>query len=164
MFINHLLSILVFLPLVGALALPPLRNRDQHLLIRWISLAVVVIVFLLSFIPVDYIPPGASGFKLEEFVPWIPQWHVNYHLGTDGISIFIIHLITLLTPIGVLCSWNEVKKQVKEFHIMLLLLEMSVVGILVSFGLLLFFFWWEISLVPLALLIGIWGHDRKIYA
>lgn len=164
MLINHLLTILLFLPLVGSLALLPLRNRDQHLLIRRISLAVGVIEFLLSFIPVYYIHPGSSGFKLEEFVPWIPQWHVNYHLGVDGISIFLIHLITLLTPIGVFASWNEVQKQVKEFHIMLLLLEMGVVGILVSLDMLLFFFWWEFGLIPLALLIGIWGHDRKIYA
>ena len=164
MLISHLLTILLFLPLLGSLAILPLRNRDQHRLIRWISLVIGITEFLLSFIPVHFIPPGSSGFKLEEFVSWIPQWHVNYHLGVDGISIFVIHLITLLTPIGVLCSWNEVKKQVKEFHIMLLLLEMSVVGILVSLDMLLFFFWWEVSLVPLALLIGIWGHDRKIYA
>ena len=82
MLINHLLTILLFLPLVGSLALLPLRNRDQQLLIRRISLAVGVIEFLLSFIPVYYIHPGSSGFELEEFVPWIPQWHVNYHLGS----------------------------------------------------------------------------------
>ena len=161
---SHLLTVILFLPLVGVLLLLPLRNRDQHLLIRRISLAIALIEFALSFIPVYSIPPGSNGFKLEVFVPWIPQMHINLHLGVDGISIFIIHLITLLTPIGILASWNEIKHQVKEFHILLLLLEMGVIGVLVSLDLMLFFFWWEFGLIPLALLIGIWGHDRRVYA
>ena len=161
---SNLLTILLLLPLVGALALLPLRNRDQHRLIRQISLAVGLIEFVLSFIPVYYIPHGSSGFKLEVFIPWIPQLHINYHVGVDGISIFLIHLITLLTPIGVLASWSEIKHQVKEFHILLLLLEMGVIGVLISLDLFFFFFWWEFGLIPLALLIGIWGHGRRIYA
>jgi NADH-quinone oxidoreductase subunit M len=161
---GHLLTILLFLPLVGALVLLPLRNRDQHRLIRQVSLAVGLIEFVLSFIPVYFISPGSSGLRLEAFVPWIPQWNINYHVGVDGISIFLIHLITLLTPVGVLASWSEIKHQVKEFHILLLLLEMGVIGVLISLDLFFFFFWWEFGLVPLALLIGIWGHGRRIYA
>jgi len=161
---SYLLTVLLSLPLVGALVLLPLRNRDQHRLIRQISLAVGLIEFVLSFIPVYSIPPGSSGLKLEVFLPWIPQWNINYHVGVDGISIFLIHLITLLTPIGVLASWSEIKHQVKEFHILLLLLEMGVIGVFISLDLFFFFFWWEFGLIPLALLIGIWGHDRRIYA
>ncbi len=160
----HLLTILLFLPLVGALILIPLRGDKQHLAIRWISFTVSLLEFVLSFIPVYHIPPLSHGFKLEIFIPWIPQWGMNYHLGVDGISIFIIHLITLLTPIGVLASWKEVKHQVKEFHILLLLLEMGVIGVLISLDLMVFFIWWEFGLIPLALLIGIWGHGRRIYA
>ena len=161
---RHLLTVLLFLPLAGALALIPFRNRDQHVLIRRISLAVGLIEFVLSFIPVYSIPPGSSGFKLEVFVPWIPQWNINYHLGVDGISIFLIHLITLLTPIGVLASWSEIKHQVKEFHMLLLLLEVGVLGVLMSLDLFAFFFFWEFGIIPLAFLIGIWGHERRIYA
>ena len=161
---RHLLTVILFLPLVGALALIPFRNRDQHVLIRRISLAVGLIEFVLSFIPVYSIPPGSSGFKLEVFVPWIPQWNINYHLGVDGISIFLIHLITLLTPIGVLASWSEIKHQVKEFHMLLLLLEVGVLGVLMSLDLFAFFFFWEFGIIPLAFLIGIWGHERRIYA
>jgi NADH-quinone oxidoreductase subunit M len=161
---ENLLTILLFLPLIGALVLLPLRNRDQHVLIRWISLCVGLLAFVLSFVPVYSIPPGSTGMKLEVIVPWIPQWNIQYHLGVDGISIFLVHLITLLTPIGVLASWSEIKHQVKEFHILLLLLEMGVIGVLVSLDLFLFFFWWEFGLIPLALLIGIWGHGRRIYA
>ena len=161
---SYLLTILLLLPLVGALVLLPLRNRDQHRLIRQVSLAIGLIEFVLSFIPVYSIPPGSSGLKLEVFVPWIPHWNINYHVGVDGISIFLIHLITLLTPIGVLASWSEIKHQVKEFHILLFLLEVGVIGVFISLDLFFFFFWWEFGLIPLALLIGIWGHGRRIYA
>jgi NADH-quinone oxidoreductase subunit M len=159
----HLLTVLLLLPLAGTLALLPLGDR-QHLWIRRISLTVGLLEFVLSFIPVYSIPPGSSGLKLEEFIPWIPQLNINYHVGVDGISIFLIHLITLLTPIGVLASWSEIKHQVKEFHILLLLLEMGVIGVLISLDLFFFFFWWEFGLIPLALLIGIWGHGRRTYA
>jgi len=160
----NLLTILLFLPLVGAVIILPLSNERNHKLIRQISLVIALLEFVLSFIPVYDISPFSTGYKLEVFVPWIPQWHINYHLGVDGISIFLIHLITLLTPVGILASWNEIQKQIKEFHIMLLLLEMGVIGALISLDMMLFFFWWEFGLIPLALLIGVWGHDRKIYA
>src|SRR5215469_10110891 len=160
---RHLLTVLLLLPLAGTLALLPLGDR-QHLWIRRISLTVGLLEFVLSFIPVYSIPPGSSGLKFEQLIPWIPQLNINYHVGVDGISIFLIHLITLLTPIGVLASWSEIKHQVKEFHILLLLLEMGVIGVLISLDLFFFFFWWELGLIPLALLIGIWGHGRRIYA
>ena len=164
MFANgNLLTVLLFLPLLGAVAILLLRN-DDHLWIRRLSLAVGVAEFLLSFLPVWAVPPGSSGFKLEVFVPWITSPRISYHLGVDGISIFLIHLITLLTPIGILASWNDIKHRVKEFHIMLLLLEMGVIGIFLSLDLFLFFLFWEFGLIPLAFLIGIWGHDRRIYA
>ena len=136
---SNLLTILLFLPLLGALVILPLRNRDQHLLIRRVSLTVAVLEFVLSGIPVWFITPGSTGFRLEIFIPWIHALNINYHLGVDGISIFIVHLITLLTPIGILASWNEVQKQVKEFHILLLVLEMSVIGALISLDLFMFF-------------------------
>ncbi|MGO9517800.1 MAG: complex I subunit 4 family protein [Candidatus Korobacteraceae bacterium] len=160
---SNLLTIMLFLPLLGALVILPLRNSD-HLLIRRISLAVAVLEFVLSGIPVWFITPGSSRFRLEIFIPWIHALNINYHLGIDGISIFVVHLITLLTPIGILASWNEIQKQVKEFHILLLVLEMSVIGALISLDLFMFFFWFELGLIPLALLIGIWGHGRRIYA
>lgn len=160
---GDLLSLLLFLPLVCVFALLFLRSED-HLWIRRLSLAVAITEFLLSYLPIWVIPPGSVGFKLEVFVPWISSPNINYHLGVDGISIFLIHLITLLTPIGILASWNDITHRVKEFHIMLLLLEMAVIGIFISLDLFLFFIFWELSLIPLAFLIGIWGHGRRIYA
>jgi len=160
---GNLLTVLVFFPLFGALAVLLLRNED-HLWIRRLSLVVGIVEFLLSFLPVWAIPPGSTGFKLEVFYPWIHSPRINLHLGADGISIFLVHLITLLTPIGILASWNEIKHRVKEFHIMLLLLEVSVIGIFLSLDLFVFFLFWEFGLIPLAFLIGIWGHERRLYA
>jgi NADH-quinone oxidoreductase subunit M len=160
---HDLLSLLIFLPLLCAFALLFLRS-DDHLWIRRLSFSVAIAEFLLSYLPVTAIPPGSSGFKLEVFVPWISSPNINYHLGADAISIFLIHLITLLTPVGILASWNDIQHRVKEFHIMLLLLETGVIGVFLSLDLFLFFLFWEFGLIPLAFLIGIWGHERRIYA
>ena len=160
---GHILTVLLFLPLLGAIVIAPIRE-ENHIWIRRVSLVIAAAEFFLSFIPVWAIPPGANGFGLELFRPWILSPHINYHVGVDGISIFLVHLITLLTPIGILASWNDIKHRVKEFHIMLLLLEMGVIGIFLSLDLFLFFLFWEFGLIPLAFLIGIWGHERRIYA
>ncbi|HEY6385821.1 MAG TPA: NADH-quinone oxidoreductase subunit M [Candidatus Acidoferrum sp.] len=160
---GHLLSVLIFLPAVGAFALLFLKNED-HLWIRRLSLVVGIVEFLLSFLPVFSVSPGTSGLQLQEFHHWISIPPINYHVGVDGISVFLVHLITFLTPIGILASWNDIKHRVKEFHIMLFLLEVGVVGIFLSLDLVLFFVFWEIGLIPLALLIGIWGHEHRIYA
>ncbi len=128
---GNLLTVLLFFPLVGVLAIM-LLSKDDHPWIRRISLLVGIVEFLLSFLPVWAISPGTTGYKLEVFHQWIATPAINYHLGVDGISIFLVHLITLLTPIGILASWNDVKHRVKEFHIMLLLLEVGVIGIFLS--------------------------------
>jgi NADH-quinone oxidoreductase subunit M len=159
-----ILSLLVFLPLIGVAAILVLREED-HIWIRRVSLAIALAEFLLSFLPVLTLPMGGpAGYRVEEFHHWIKSPEINYHLGVDGISIFLIHLITLLTPVGILASWNDIKHRIKEFHIMLLLLEIGVVGIFVSLDLFLLFLFWEFGLIPLAFLIGIWGHERRIYA
>jgi NADH-quinone oxidoreductase subunit M len=160
---GNVLTFLIFFPLFGALAILFLKS-DDHLWIRRISLGIGIVEFLVSFLPVWMVTPGSTGFKLEVFHHWISAPNINFHLGVDGISIFLIHLITLLTPIGILASWNDIKFRVKEFHVMLLLLEVGVVGIFLSLDLFLFFVFWEFGLIPLAFLIGIWGHERRLYA
>jgi len=160
---GNLLSVLIFLPMVGAF-LVVFIPEEHHIWIRRVSLGVGIVEFLLSFFPILVIPPGANGYQLEVNALWILSPHVSYHVGVDGISVFLVHLITLLTPIGILASWNDIKHRVKEFHIMLLLLEVGVIGIFLSLDLFLFFLFWEFGLIPLAFLIGIWGHERRIYA
>ena len=167
-----LLSILIFLPAIGALALLFLRSND-HEWIRRLALAVALAEFFLSlWWLLRGVPIGSTGYQLEELHRWIalgahgslPQTYINYHLGVDGISLFLVILTTFLTVVSILCSWNSIQKRVKEFFIAILLLEVGVVGVFLSLDLFLFFLFWEVMLIPMYLLIGIWGHDRRIYA
>jgi NADH-quinone oxidoreductase subunit M len=160
---GHLLSVLIFFPAVGALALMMLRG-DDHNFIRAIAMVVSVAEFLFSLILLRYAPIGASGYQLEEFAKWIPTPPIHYHLGVDGISMFLVLLTTFLTPISVLASWSSIQKRVKEFFVMLLMLEVGVVGVFLSLDMFLFFLFWELMLIPMAFLIGIWGHERRVYA
>jgi NADH-quinone oxidoreductase subunit M len=160
---GHLLTFLVFFPGAGALALLWLRGDDE-VWIRRFALVVSGVEFVASLLMLRAVPIGRSGYSLEEFARWIPSPAINYHLGVDGISLFLVILTTFLTPICVLASWKGVHFRIKEFHVMLLLLEVGVVGVFLSLDMFLFFLFWEIMLIPMAFLIGIWGHERRIYA
>jgi NADH-quinone oxidoreductase subunit M len=160
---GHLLSVVIFFPAFGALALLCLRGDDEQW-IRRLALVVSVVEFLFSLLLIRAVPIGVTGYPLEEFSRWIKSPEINYHLGVDGISLFLVILTTFLTPICVLASWHGVHHRLKEFHIMLLLLEVGVVGVFLSLDLFVFFLFWEVMLIPMAFLIGIWGHDRRIYA
>ena len=167
-----LLSILIFLPAFGALALLFLRG-DDHEWIRRLAFAVSLFEFIFSvWFLLSRVPINGAGYHLEEFHKWIAlgphgaasETFINYHLGADGISMFLVILTTFLTVVSILCSWNSIGKRVKEFFIMLLLLEVGVVGVFLSLDLFLFFLFWEVMLIPMYFLIGIWGHERRIYA
>ncbi len=160
---GHLLSVLIFFPAVGALALLLLRG-DDHKFIRIIALIVSLAEFLFSLFMIPKVSIGAAGYHLEEYLKWINQPPINYHLGVDGISLFLVILTTFLTPISILASWKSIEHRVKEFFVMLLMLEVGVVGVFLSLDLFLFFLFWEVMLIPMALLIGIWGHERRVYA
>lgn len=160
---GHLLSVLVFFPVVGAAALMMLRG-DDHKFIRSIAMLVSVAEFLFSLLLLRGVPIGSSGYQLEEFAKWIAAPPIHYHLGVDGISMFLVLLTTFLTPISVLASWQSIQHRVKEFFVMLLLIEVGVVGVFLSLDLFLFFLFWELILIPMAFLIGIWGHERRVYA
>jgi len=160
---NHLLTVLIFFPALGALALMILR-ADDHIWIRRMALVVGTFEFLLSLLLIPGVPLGSVGYKLELSIPWITSPQIHYHLGVDGLSVFLVILTTFLTPISILASWNSVHHRVKEFFVMLLMLEVGVVGVFLSLDLFLFFLFWEVMLIPMAFLIGIWGHERRIYA
>jgi len=159
----HLLTVLTFFPALGALALMILR-ADDHSWIRRMAMVVATFEFLLSLLLILGVPLGSSGYRLELNIPWITSPPIHYHMGVDGLSVFLVILTTFLTPISILASWNSINHRVKEFFIALLMLEVGVVGVFLSLDLFLFFLFWEIMLIPMALLIGIWGHDRRIYA
>src|SRR5215469_12887836 len=160
---GHLLSVLIFFPAIGALALMMLRG-DDHKFIRSIAMLVSTAEFVFSLLLLRGVTTGSSGYQLEEFAQWIPAPPIHYHLGVDGISMFLVILTSFLTPISVLASWSSIQKRVKEFFVMLLLLEVAVVGVFLALDMFLFFLFWELMLIPMAFLIGIWGHERRVYA
>jgi NADH-quinone oxidoreductase subunit M len=160
---GHLLSVLIFFPAFGAAALLMLRG-DDHLWIRRLTFVVSAVEFVFSLFLLRAVPINAPGYSLIEYGHWISSPPINYHLGVDGISMFLVILTTFLTPICVLASWHGVHHRIKEFHFTLMLLEVGVVGVFLSLDLFLFFLFWEIMLIPMAFLIGIWGHERRIYA
>jgi len=157
-----ILTLVTFVPLAGALLLMFLPRKDD--LVRWFAL----IVTLLGFVPSLHLPVhfvrGASGFQYEINIQWITSPNIHYHLGIDGISMWLVVLTTFLSPLCVLISWKSVHERVKEFFILLLLLETALIGVFVSLDLFLFYFFWEASLIPMALIIGIFGHERRVYA
>src|SRR5262245_10509892 len=159
----HLLTVLTFFPALGALALMILR-ADDHAWIRRMALVVGTFEFLLSLLLIPGVPPGSTGYKLELNIPWITSPPIHFHMGVDGLSVFLVILTTFLTPISIFASWNSVHHRMKEFFVMLLMLEVGVVGVFLSLDLFLFFLFWEVMLIPMAFLIGIWGHERRIYA
>jgi NADH-quinone oxidoreductase subunit M len=157
------LSIITFLPLLSVVALLLLRS-DDHVWIRRIALAASVAEFVIS---VLFLLPkfdsATTGYQFEEFHPWIGN-SIHYHLGVDGISLFLVLLTTFLTPVSVLCSWESIRENVKGFFVSLLVIETAMIGVFLSLDLFLFFVFWELTLIPMYFMIGMWGHGRRIYA
>jgi NADH-quinone oxidoreductase subunit M len=158
----HLLSVITLFPLLGVPALLVLRS-DDHNYIRRIALLVSLIEFALSLLLLRGFDSSATGYQFEEYSNWIGR-AIHYHIGLDGISLFLVLLTTFLTPIAILCSWEAIHTNVKGFFIALVVIETAMIGVFVSLDLFLFFLFWEITLIPMYFLIGIWGHDRRIYA
>ena len=158
----YILTLVTFIPAIGGvlILLIPRRDRDIKVFALLISLmAFVTSVFLPVFLHRD-----PHVFKFEVDLPWITSPNIHYHMGIDGISVWLIVLTTFLTPLCVLISWNSIHGRVKEFFILLLLLETALIGVFTALDLFLFYFFWEATLIPMALLIGMYGHDRKVYA
>ena len=160
---TFLLTVLTFLPAAGTFALLLLRD-DDHVWIRRLALTTSVVEFALSLLLFRGFNLQLAGYQWEEFHAWIPQPPIHYHLGIDGLSLFLVLLTTLLTPISILASWKSIDQRVKGFFICLLVLETGVIGVFVSLDLFLFFLFWEVMLIPMYFLIGVWGHERRIYA
>jgi len=157
-----ILTLVTFVPLAGALLLMFFPRKDD--LVRWFAMIVTLVGFVLSLhLPLHFVR-GASGFQYEINLQWITSPNIHYHLGIDGISMWLVVLTTFLSPLCVLISWKSVRDRVKEFFILLLLLETALIGVFVALDLFLFYFFWEATLIPMALIIGIFGHERRVYA
>ncbi len=159
-----LISVLIFLPLAGAI-LVALGPREKPGLLRGIAVTTSVLTFLLSLQLFTRFVTGEGGFQFVEAHPWIPGLGITYRVGIDGISLFLVLLSTLLSVVAMAASWSDIKVRVKEFMICLLFLETGMIGVFVALDMFLFYVFWEVMLIPMYLLIGIWGNPgRRIYA
>ncbi len=163
---SHLLTILILLPVVGAAtavvySLTPGAKESHH---RWIALGFTIVAFILSLLLIAGAGGETAAFRVEENYSWIGSIGARYHVGVDGISLWLVILTTLLMPIAVLSSWTAVTKRQLTYYALLLLLESAMIGVFVSLDLLLFYLFFEASLVPMFFLIGVWGGERRIYA
>ncbi len=163
---ENLITILILLPVVGALAvLGHQMFWKQEASLKWITLGFTLVNFLLSlFLIFDKGAASTSGFFFEKNVPWIKAINTNYHVGVDGLSLWLVILTTFIMPIAVLSAWNSIEKRVTAFFIFMLLLESAMIGVFVSLDLLVFYLFFEASLVPMFFLIGIWGGENRIYS
>ncbi|MBL8217270.1 MAG: NADH-quinone oxidoreductase subunit M [Bryobacterales bacterium] len=164
-----LLNLVLFLPLIGFLVVLLLPKNNPGL-IKMVTLIAAIGIFVLSlgltqpvFNP-EVAGSAGKGVWFITDVPWIQSPEIRYHVGLDGLSVWLVLLSTLLTPISVLISWNYISNRQKEFYAFLLLLEFGLIGVFVALDLFLFYVFWEVCLVPMYFLIGVWGHERRIYA
>jgi NADH-quinone oxidoreductase subunit M len=160
------LTTIVFLPLAGALLLLLIDNADgrRDAAVRWTALGVSIAVFAATLLLWSRFDPARADFQFVERHPWIPSFGIQYLIGVDGISLFLLVLTGALTPLALLSSWASVHKKAKEFAAFVLALECAMLGVFVSLDLFLFYMFWDAMLIPMYFLIGIWGYERRVYA
>ncbi|HEV3331805.1 MAG TPA: NADH-quinone oxidoreductase subunit M [Bryobacteraceae bacterium] len=159
----NLLSVVLFLPLVGFLIALFIPRSSPQASRTW-ALVISLAIFVISIgLPV-MLDNSATGEQFGIDVPWIATPAIHFYIAADGVSMWLVMLSTFLTPICVLISWRYIQHRIKEFFAFLLLLEFGLVGVFIAQDLFLFYVFWEISLIPMYFLVGIWGHDRRIYA
>ena len=160
-----LLSALVFLPIVFAIILTAWPNKpNQQSSIRSLALGFSVIEFLISLALLVRFDTNATGLQMVERYPWIERFGITYFLGIDGISLWLVMLTTFLTPIIILGSWKSIETRIKGFHVALFVLQTAMLGTFLAIDAIFFYLFWELSLVPMYFMIGIWGGARRIYA
>ncbi len=156
-----LLSVIVLLPLLFALivALWPKTASVRHL-----ALGFSLIEFLLSLGILQRFDPSSAGLQLVEKYAWIERFGIHYFLGIDGLSLWLVMLTTFLTPIVILASWNSIDRRIKGFHAVMFILQTAMLGTFLAMDAIMFYVFWELSLVPMYFIVGIWGGARRIYA
>ncbi len=160
--ISGILSWMIFIPLIGMAAVM-IAPKNNHSMIRWITMVATGIPLILSLMLLNAYDSSTAAFQFQEFAVWIPGLNVNYHLGVDGLSVPMLFLTTLLSFLAALISFNIVKR-VKEYFAFYLLLVSGMTGVFCALDFFLFYVFWEVMLVPMYFLIGIWGGPRKEYA
>jgi len=163
--IPYILSLVIYLPALAALLLL-LLPKESEKAVKLVAFTVSTATFVISLHLVYHFDATSGRMQFEELAPWIrtPSFQINHHLGIDGISLFLVILTTFLTPLAILSSWKSITRRVKPFMICLLALETGMVGVFCALDLVLFYVFWEVMLIPMYFLIGIWGGERRIYA
>ncbi len=161
-----LLSLITFLPLVGGLIIMTIRGDEAVVAAnaRWAALWTSLIVFFISLVLWVKFDPQEGGFQFVESVNWLPEYGVGYKMGVDGISVLFVLLSTALTPICILASWESIQTRVREFMLSFLILETMMVGMFCALDFVVFYMFFEAVLIPMYLIIGIWGHGNRVYA
>lgn len=160
---QNILTILIFTPVAGAILIG-FMNKNNEQAIKVLTLAISLLVFLLS-VPLYFLFDAANPeMQFTQHLDWIPQWGAYYSIGLDGISLLLVLLTTFTMPLAVLAAWKGVHRHIKGFMISLLLLDAGMVGVFCARDMLLFYIFWEAMLVPMYLIIGIWGHEERIKA
>src|SRR5581483_8729559 len=160
---THYLSYILFEPLVGALLILLVSKQNENA-IKWIANLTAFAGFIISIPLWFWYNPSNAEFQLVERAPWIPSVGADYFLGVDGLSVLLILLTTMMGFIAVLSSWTAITERVKEYYIFLLVLQTGMLGAFMSLDFLLFFLFWEVMLVPMYFLIGIWGSLNRLYS
>ena len=161
-----LLSLLTWLPLVGAAFIMTIRGKEEVVATnaRWAALWTSLIVFAASLVLWAQFDRAEPGFQFQENLSWLPEFGVSYRMGVDGISVLFVLLSTALTPICILASWDAIKVRVREYMLAFLVLETMMVGMFATQDFLVFYMFFEGVLIPMYLIIGIWGGPRRVYA
>src|SRR5712671_7862106 len=160
---SNLLSFIIWLPVVGAIVILALMKKDQSSLIKKFATAWFALDFIGSLWLLKY-NTALGGMQFLEDHEWIPVIGARYQMGADGVAVLLIVLTTLLGVIAALSSWKYIEKREKEYYVLLLLLQTMVIGVFTSMDLFLFYLFFEVSLVPMYFLIGIWGGENRLYA
>ncbi len=160
------LSLITWLPIVGGLVIMSIRGDEETVAsnARWTALWTSLIVFVVSLVLWVRFDPADPGFQFVENTVWLPQWGIAYKMGVDGISVLFVLLSTLLTPLCILASWESVKVRVREYMLAFLVLETMMVGMFSALDFVVFYMFFEGVLIPMYLIIGIWGGPRRVYA
>ena len=160
---GHLLSSVLFTPLIGALILLLIPSSKKTAIRVWANVSALA-GFAVSLVMLAHFDKNAGGFQMVERADWIPSIGAKYFIGIDGISLLLVMLTTVIGVIAILSSWNAVEKNVKEYYAMFLLQQVGMIGVFIALDFFLFFVFWEMVLVPMYFIIGVWGGPRKLYA
>src|SRR6266581_4063950 len=161
---THILSLITYLPLLGAVIIALFLPRDDSRIVKVAATICTVLTFVLSLVLLRNFEAGTHKLQLVEYANWIPSIGVAYFLGVDGISILLVLLTTLLSVVVVICSYSQIEENENAYYACLLFLETGMLGVFMALDFFLFYIFWEIMLVPMYFLIGIWGHGRRLYS